>query len=519
MAYSPRSRPLILIVDDDEMERFLQREVLETAGFDIIDADGGAAGLLLFAEHRPDLVVLDVMMPEFNGFEVCEAIRAMPGGRDAPVLMATALDDIDSIDRAYRAGATDFIGKPINWSILPHHVRYILRSHDTLQKLIVSQHQLAEAQRIAGIANFQWLPQRATVECSAELCRILRLGDDDQAVSPRSLLRRLPAAERRAVIRAVRRGLAGDSVNLDLRLDAARTLCLRAELAQAGDGTAHLRGSVQDITERKRVEIELAEARDQARSADAAKTAFLAAMTHELRTPLNAIIGFSDLIAQQAYGPIAEDRYVEYARSSEKAGKQMLALVGDLLTIAQLEAGRFELLPERIDLAAAVERAVAEFRDSEAGSKHTITMAVEGAPKPINADLRAVKQMAQKLLSNAAKFSAQGTAIRVTVGAEGEASTRVSIADQGIGISEEMAALAISPFRQADGRLSREYGGIGLGLSIVSALIERHGGRLTIDSEPWVGTCVSLDFPCAGEYAAPHREAGEAPERVLLAAN
>ena len=95
-------RPSILTVDDDEMERFLQREVLESAGFDIIEAESGTAALQLYASCRPDLVVLDVMMPEMNGFEVCQAIRASPGGRNTPILMATALDDTDSIDQAYR---------------------------------------------------------------------------------------------------------------------------------------------------------------------------------------------------------------------------------------------------------------------------------------------------------------------------------------------------------------------------------------------------------------------------------
>src|SRR5205814_10074656 len=114
-----------------------------------------------------------------------------------------------------------------------------------------------------------------------------------------------------------------------------------------------------DITGRKRTEIDMARARDEARSADAAKTAFLAAMSHELRTPLNAIIGFSDMIAQQAFGPISEGRYVDYARNTGKAGEQMLDFIVDVLTIAQLEAGRLELALEELDLAEAAEAAVA----------------------------------------------------------------------------------------------------------------------------------------------------------------
>ncbi len=204
-----RVKPLILIADDQETERFLLREVLEPAGFDIVEAGGGPAALRLFAECMPDLVVLDVMMPGLNGFDVCQAIRSLPGGRNAPVLMATALDDIESIDRAYRVGATDFIGKPINWPVLPHRVRYMLRAHQTLQNLIVSERRLAEAQRIAGLGNFRWLPHTASIECSAELCRMFGLGDRARSVSARSLLRRIHAADRSAVMGSVRRGLAG----------------------------------------------------------------------------------------------------------------------------------------------------------------------------------------------------------------------------------------------------------------------------------------------------------------------
>ncbi|MGC2411835.1 MAG: ATP-binding protein [Stellaceae bacterium] len=512
-----------MTADDDAMERFLLREVLEPAGFEIIEATTGAAALQFFSERKPDLVVLDVMMPEMNGFDVCQAIRALPSGRNAPILMATALDDTDSVDQAYRAGATDFIGKPINWPVLPHRVRYMLRAHQTLENLIVSQRHLAEAQRIAGIGNFTWLLHTSSVECSAELCRMFGLGDRARSVRTKSLLRLIPGADRRAVIRAVREGLGGARIDLDHRVvppgTAPRTLYLRAEVTKADDETACLQGSFEDITERKRIEVELATARDEARSADGAKTAFLAVMSHELRTPLNAIIGFSDLIAQQAFGPISECRYVDYARNTGTAGQQMLGVVDDVLMIAQLEAGRFELMLESVDLANLAETTVDEFRQTEEGSKHDITVAVSGTPRPVSADGRAVKQMLQKLLSNATKFSPRGTAIRVTINAQSGACTRLCVADQGIGITAEMAKLVVRPFRQADSRLARKYGGTGLGLSIVNALIERHGGRLTIESAPTKGTCVSLDFVAAWEDAMPQREMTERPGSTEMAAD
>src|SRR5437660_9382973 len=106
--------PVVLLVDDDEMERFLHREDLEPAGFEIVEAEDGAAALEAFAIATPDIVLLDVMMPDMDGFSVCQAIRAMPAGRNTPILMVTGLDDIASIEKAYRVGATDFIAKPIS---------------------------------------------------------------------------------------------------------------------------------------------------------------------------------------------------------------------------------------------------------------------------------------------------------------------------------------------------------------------------------------------------------------------
>ncbi|MBV8492242.1 MAG: response regulator [Alphaproteobacteria bacterium] len=509
-----RAGPLILIADDDETERFLQRQVLEPEGFQIIEAKDGESALEAFNGHRPDLVILDVMMPGMSGFEVCRAIRTLPGGRSTPVLMATALDDVDSIDRAYRVGATDFIDKPINWPVLPHRVRYLLRAHETLRNLILSQQRLAEAQRIAGVGNFRWLPHSKLVECSAELCRMFGLAERVQSLPVRALLQRIPAADRKAVIRALRLGLDGEKIDLDHRVvtpdGLVRTLYLRAEVSAVEDETAYLQGSLQDITERKRNELELAAARDEARSADAAKTAFLAAMSHELRTPLNAIIGFSEMIAGQAFGPIGQGRYIDYARNTGKAGQQMLDFVVDVLTIAQLEAGRFHLDLERLDLIETVEATLAEFRESEAGSSRDVTLNVNGAPGLVYADRRAVQQMLLKLLSNAVKFSPSETPIRTTITVNRDGFARVVVADRGTGMTVETAATAVQPFRQVDGRLARKHGGTGLGLSIVHGLIECHGGRLTIDSAPQKGTSVSLDFPTVRAEATQRRIAAVA---------
>jgi two-component system, cell cycle sensor histidine kinase PleC len=274
-----------------------------------------------------------------------------------------------------------------------------------------------------------------------------------------------------------------------------RILSLRGEMIGIAGLARYLRGSYQDVTERKRVESELEAARDEARTASAAKTAFLASMGHELRTPLNAIIGFSELIARESVGPISQRQYIEFADSIRNAGRRALAVFLDVLTMAELEAGRFSLNLQQLDLREVVKASVTEFRQSDDAADHHIDLASEETLSAIHADREAVGQMLHKLLINAAKFSAAGSAIRVTVGAAAGGFCRITVADRGIGMTAEEARSAVRPFSQIASGLARPYDGLGLGLSIVRKLIESHGGRLTIASAPLKGTQISLDFP------------------------
>ncbi len=130
-----REHPVVLIVDDNVAERLLQRRALEKVGFTVEEAEDGEKALSSFENLRPDIMLLDVRMPGMDGFEVCEKIRKLPGGNLVPILMVTGLDDFESINRAYEAGATDFITKSINWEVLSHHVRYMLRASTAFSKL------------------------------------------------------------------------------------------------------------------------------------------------------------------------------------------------------------------------------------------------------------------------------------------------------------------------------------------------------------------------------------------------
>jgi PAS domain S-box-containing protein len=130
-----RDRPLVFIVDDDATMRLLMRESLEQTGFAVEEAKDGVEASAMFTQLKPDIVLLDILMPRMDGFTVCSTLRAVPGGAHTPILMVTGLDDIESIHHAYEVGATDFITKPINWAILGHRVRYMLRASEAMSAL------------------------------------------------------------------------------------------------------------------------------------------------------------------------------------------------------------------------------------------------------------------------------------------------------------------------------------------------------------------------------------------------
>lgn len=234
-----------------------------------------------------------------------------------------------------------------------------------------------------------------------------------------------------------------------------------------------------------------------AEAANQAKSEFLANMSHELRTPLNAINGFSEIMAGELFGPLNE-KYKGYAGDILKSGQHLLSLINDILDMAKIEAGKMTLHYEPVSLQTVCEDAVRLMRGKvqEAGLK----ISVEGGDLPaIEADQRGVKQVMLNLISNAVKFTPEGGSIVVSlkpfVGAQGEDRVRVACADTGIGIAPEDLARLARPFEQVEGQHSKTTQGTGLGLALTKSLIEMHGGQLSMESQPGVGTVVSFDLP------------------------
>jgi diguanylate cyclase (GGDEF)-like protein len=149
-------RPLALVVDDRNTFRMIAHQYLARAGFSVLEASNGWEALQSLRKRQPDIILLDVEMPELDGFDTCMQVRANPEFATIPILMVTGRDDTESIDRAYSAGATDFATKPLNWSLLPHRLRYMLRSGKAVTELATTKASLVDAQRIARMGNWVW---------------------------------------------------------------------------------------------------------------------------------------------------------------------------------------------------------------------------------------------------------------------------------------------------------------------------------------------------------------------------
>ncbi|MDX2103421.1 MAG: ammonium transporter [Alphaproteobacteria bacterium] len=239
--------------------------------------------------------------------------------------------------------------------------------------------------------------------------------------------------------------------------------------------------------------VELARQRRMADEASQAKSAFLANMSHELRTPLNAIIGFADLLGHEPFGPIGDERYRDYANAIKTGGNHLLSLVNDLLDLAKIEAGRFDVQLAEWDLPTLIGE-VAELLDREATSKGVVLNAEVDDGLRVVTDHRALRQILFNLIGNAIKFTAAGGQVRVV--ARGvTAGVELTIVDTGCGMNTQDIQRALEPFVQLEQAPEIARTGTGLGLAVSRALVDMLGGRLQIASEPGVGTRITITLP------------------------
>ncbi len=261
------------------------------------------------------------------------------------------------------------------------------------------------------------------------------------------------------------------------------------------DGAAHLAGIAVD---RRTQERQLRDASESAEMANRAKSRFLATMSHELRTPLNAIIGFSEVMQQEMFGALGNDRYRDYTNDILTSGRHLLSMIDDILDISKIEAGRYDLEERDIELDDVIRWSAELIRPKLAEGDLELKLDVPDDLPLVYADKRALRQVLLNLLSNAVKFTEAGGSITVTAGVHDHNGLTVSVTDTGIGIPPDRVRETLEPFVQVESSMTGKHHGTGLGLSITKHLVEMHNGTFGLESKEGIGTKVSFTFP-------PHR--------------
>ncbi len=249
-----------------------------------------------------------------------------------------------------------------------------------------------------------------------------------------------------------------------------------------------------DITERKQREAELSRAKETAETASRTKTEFLANMSHELRTPLNAIIGFSEALSLGAVGGRLHPTHQSYIEDVHRSGLHLLDIVNDVLDLSKIEAGHLELKDEPTSLDDIFRTCEGLMKDRAAANGVELAIKPPTSMPAIVVDPLRLKQILLNLLSNAVKFTPKDGLVMLSASCT-TAGVVIVVTDTGIGMRSEDILVALEPFRQIDGSLTRLHQGTGLGLPLAKRLTELHGGTLKIESETGKGTCVRITLP------------------------
>ncbi|MGQ0526801.1 MAG: PAS domain-containing sensor histidine kinase [Alphaproteobacteria bacterium] len=366
--------------------------------------------------------------------------------------------------------------------------------------LTAREKQLQQAESIGRMGHWRWTLGVDAFEWSDELYRIFGVSKSFKP-SLETMAQLIHKRDMPRVHQAFQRAIIEENdYDMEFRAlhpdgDARYIRCEgRCATNETGEVIA-LYGIMQDMTERMLYERDLKAAKEGAERANAAKTQFLANMSHELRTPLNAVIGFSDVMLKEMLGPVGNEKYVEYIQGIHKSGEHLLDLISDILDMSKMEAGKYELDLEAVNITKTV-RLAAHMIEGKALDAN-VRLNFEGTMDDtlqIIADRRAVLQVMLNLLSNAVKFTKSGGKISIEMQTRGEF-VLIKVSDNGIGIPANKLASITKPFEQVFSHYTRDHEGSGLGLAITKELVEMHGGSLQIESMLDVGTSVTVKLP------------------------
>lgn len=261
----------------------------------------------------------------------------------------------------------------------------------------------------------------------------------------------------------------------------------------------HIEGAVvtfKDVTEKRKAQLELQQAKDAAETANESKSQFLANMSHELRTPLNAVIMYSELLCEEAEEQNVPD-FIPDLNRIRSAGKHLLELVNGVLDLSKIDAGKMEIFAEEIDLRAMVDEVVSTMTPLIEKNRNVLTTSIDDSLETMTGDLTKLRQVLFNLISNASKFTEDGEIQLIVSRPIDTSKICFSVADSGIGMTDEQISRLFQPFMQADASTTRKYGGTGLGLAIIKRFSELMQGEVSVQSTPGSGTTFEVTLPLA----------------------
>ena len=478
----------IVNVDDTASSRYTKSRILRQAGYTVIEADTGVEGLRLVRELLPQLVVMDVKLPDMSGIDACRRIKSDPLTRSIPVVQisATFVTPHDQI-AGLEGGAEIYLTEPVEPIELTTAVRVLLRLHSIERGLVQSEARWRSFidSNIIGVVIVQ---HDRIVEANEAFLRMIGYSREEalsgnftwRSLTPPESLERSEAA--RAELRM--RGTCAPFEKQYLRKDGSRVWVMMAAAAIM-DGEDQWMCFVLDISDRKHATLEREaafqrehQARTHAEEATRLKDEFLANLSHELRTPMNAIIGWTHLLRS---GRLEESQRQRALESIDRGARSQAKLIEDLLDVSRIVSGKLNLNMQPVDLAAVIDAALESQRPAAQVKGLTLEKSAAPAELVVMGDAGRLQQVFLNILTNAVKFTPSGGRIEVTIARKG-GDAQVAVTDTGEGIAPAFLPYVFDRFRQADGTSTRSHTGLGLGLAIVRHVVDLHGGIVRVAS-------------------------------------
>jgi len=474
------SKPVtVLNVNDDAATRYLMSRILRGGGFSVLEAVNGESALATVATERPDLVLLDIKLPDMSGLEVCRRIKSDPS--TATVLVIQTSATFSSSDRKVEgldSGADCYLAQPIEALELLATVRAVLRTRSAEaaeRRASMRLHRTFDAIQDALLL----IDTHGRIEeYNGAALHLARGASELRGCDAIAVLRHVVTAHALETLLARSR-----SGRHEIESSAGdHSYRLSGYPVRADDGTVE--GSVlliADISERKQLEDELRARVEELAEAARRKDEFLGMLAHELRNPLHAISAATNVLDRASSSSSARPRDVIHRQLSVLA-----RLVDDLLEVSRMTRGALSLRKRPMELAQVVQQAVQGSRPAIESRQQQLALALPEEPLVIEGDDLRLEQVLMNLLGNASKFSASGSTIELELRERWDGMQRMAeltVRDQGIGVPREMLGKIFDPFVQVDQSLARSLGGLGIGLSMARSLVELHGGSILARSE------------------------------------